>query len=437
MSKGGSSQSKSTSFQNSVTRPAGWVEDASKSTLSDFDAGAAGSKGPLSADDIATGSTYVAPVDPMTASGVSDIGDHAFDYSPYYSSASTLLDPSAFDTQYNLGTGLQRSTDANGNNVVSFADFSPDNLQTYMNPYLTSVLQQGLDEIDRQNAIVKKNNNDAAVAASAFGGARHGVVESETERNAQQTRNQYTTQTLSDAYNAAIAARNAEREAAIQGLQMETDNRLKGASALEDLGTAAQTAGLKAGGAKVGAGAVLTENQQKVLDAAAAQKNKDLQIAMAKADLLKTLPSSTSTTSYGQTTEPVADPDTTGQLIGAGASILGGALAGPAGSAGATLLTSLFSDKRAKTDKKEISLEGEPALDAFSKVPVSRYKYKPGVETALGGEEGDEHVGPMAQDYADAFGGDGTSIGVGSMLGHLTQAVRELNARTSHLKKAA
>jgi hypothetical protein len=66
---------------------------------------------------------------------------------------------------------------------------SPDQISggidRYMNPYTQDVIDRTGDDIARQTAIQQTVNAGAADAAGAFGGSRHGLVESETNANAQ------------------------------------------------------------------------------------------------------------------------------------------------------------------------------------------------------------------------------------------------------------
>ena len=84
---------------------------------------------------------------------------------------------------------------------------------------------------------------------------------------------------------------------------------------------------------------------------------------------------------------------------------------------GTSLMFAPFaSDRNIKTDIQPVN--GEKALEAVRRLPVSRWKYR-GDTT--------EHVGPMAQDFKEAFGlGDGKTISVIDAIGVLFAAVREL-----------
>ena len=55
-------------------------------------------------------------------------------------------------------------------------------LAQYTNPYENQVVQQSLSDLERSRLIAKNVDSAQAGAASAFGGSRHGIAESETNR---------------------------------------------------------------------------------------------------------------------------------------------------------------------------------------------------------------------------------------------------------------
>lgn len=61
--------------------------------------------------------------------------------------------------------------------------------QSYMNPYLQSVLQPQLEELRRQSQITQMGNAAKMTGAGAFGGARQGIMDAETQRNLMQEMN--------------------------------------------------------------------------------------------------------------------------------------------------------------------------------------------------------------------------------------------------------
>ena len=59
---------------------------------------------------------------------------------------------------------------------------SQGNLQQYTNPYENQVVQQSLSDIERSRQMQQNVGGAQAGAANAFGGSRHGIAESETNR---------------------------------------------------------------------------------------------------------------------------------------------------------------------------------------------------------------------------------------------------------------
>jgi len=59
---------------------------------------------------------------------------------------------------------------------------SQANLQQYTNPYESQVVDQSLGDIERSRLMAQNAGGAQASAANAFGGSRHGIAESETNR---------------------------------------------------------------------------------------------------------------------------------------------------------------------------------------------------------------------------------------------------------------
>lgn len=58
-----------------------------------------------------------------------------------------------------------------------------ENIQQYMDPFQSSVIDATMSELNRQDDIAQQGRNAAAVNAGAFGGSRQGVMEAEAGRN--------------------------------------------------------------------------------------------------------------------------------------------------------------------------------------------------------------------------------------------------------------
>jgi hypothetical protein len=100
-----------------------------------------------------------------------------------------------------------------------------------------------------------------------------------------------------------------------------------------------------------------------------------------------------------------------------------GSIVGSLGSAAFGL-----SDKRAKTNIKP----ADSILSRVEKIPVKSWQYKPG---AVPGDNGERHVGPMAQDFKGFFGlGDGKTINTIDAAGVNMAATQQLARKVNKLE---
>ena len=83
--------------------------------------------------------------------------------------------------------------------------------QSYMNPYLQSVLNPQLDELRRQNDITNMNTNAKLMQAGAFGGGRQAIMNAENNRNLMMELNKTVGQGYSNAYDKAMGQFNTEQ----------------------------------------------------------------------------------------------------------------------------------------------------------------------------------------------------------------------------------
>jgi hypothetical protein len=85
----------------------------------------------------------------------------------------------------------------------------------------------------------------------------------------------------------------------------------------------------------------------------------------------------------------------------------------------------MMSDEDTKEERSEA--DGEAILAAFRGLPVDDYRYKDEAQEEFGLPE--HRTGPMAQDYAQTFDGDGRTVDLGDAVGKLFAAVKALDAR--------
>lgn len=67
--------------------------------------------------------------------------------------------------------------------TVTPGQIAGTDLSPYMNPYTSSVIDASLADLDRARRMAISGDQGAATMAHAYGGSRHGVVDSETNRN--------------------------------------------------------------------------------------------------------------------------------------------------------------------------------------------------------------------------------------------------------------
>ena len=116
--------------------------------------------------------------------------------------------------------------------------FTPDMLKTdmwdqgqankYMNPFIKSVVEQNLAEINRNADIERLRIGDQARSASGFGGSRHALEESELARNTLDQVAKTTNQGYSDAFTQALQAFTSDQN---RKLTADTSNQNMGLQA--------------------------------------------------------------------------------------------------------------------------------------------------------------------------------------------------------------
>lgn len=89
-------------------------------------------------------------------------------------------------------------------------------MQQYISPYTQGVVDIARREAERTYQQQLQQQKSQATASGAFGGYRQGVVEAEGARNQAQLLNDIQTKGQQDAYNAAVAQFNADRQALMQ-----------------------------------------------------------------------------------------------------------------------------------------------------------------------------------------------------------------------------
>ena len=281
------------------------------------------------------------------------------------------------------------------------AAITNDDIQSYMNPYLSSALNPAARELQEAGA---RNLNDAsarAVSAGAFGGSRGRIDQADVYEKNQQALSDLFKTGYADAFNSALGMAQADKARALQGGQGFLQTGALGSDLTDaDIARLTQTGALQRG------------VDQASLDTAyndfLEQRDWDLRGLNTMISALSGTPYSTTSSSTG--TQPGASPIS--QIAGLGLAAAG-----------------LFqSDMNLKEDRYAAE-DPEETLGALASLPVERWRYKPEVREALN-DNGGEHIGPMAQDFAAAFGGDGKTIDIVNGFGVILNALKGLEART-------
>ena len=147
------------------------------------------------------------------------IGDYVVDMlgrgraaaSQPYTAYTGPLTAGASDLQQQAFTGIAGLSAPTDMGSFSITDEGFD-MGSYMNPYLTSVLNPQIEELNRQAAIGRLDANKRLTGAGAFGGSRQAVMDSELERARLDEISQLTGRTYADAYDKGIAQFNRERD---------------------------------------------------------------------------------------------------------------------------------------------------------------------------------------------------------------------------------
>lgn len=117
-------------------------------------------------------------------------------------------------------------------------------IQAYMNPHIQQVINTSVAEANRQGDIARQQLARQAGTASAWGGDRQAIMESELQRNTADNINRMVAGLYGDAYNQAVQAWNADQGRKLQASGLMAD--LAGAG--QQLGFADANALLQMGG---------------------------------------------------------------------------------------------------------------------------------------------------------------------------------------------
>ena len=87
-----------------------------------------------------------------------------------------------------------------------------ENISQYQNPYSQAVMQTTLDELERRQQISDQGMADQAVKSGAYGGARFGVQQAESQRNLRDVQAKAAADIQAKSYQQALAAAQADKQ---------------------------------------------------------------------------------------------------------------------------------------------------------------------------------------------------------------------------------
>lgn len=164
--------------------------------------------------------------------------------------------------------------------------FTAEDANRLMNPYLTAALNPQIEEARRQSQIQNLQNRTALTKAGAFGGGRGALMESEAQRNLQSNLANITGQGYKTAYDQAMAQFNREQ-----------DQQAAATTAAQNYGLAALTKQAELGGVQRG-----IEQEGVAADKAQFEEQRDYPYKQVQymQSLLQGLPLAAQTYSYSQ-----------------------------------------------------------------------------------------------------------------------------------------
>lgn len=371
MSKGGSSAPASQTVTNKTQLP-GWVEQAGQDVWNTAKTTADGLQAPYSGPIVTDANSDMRGAWDMARTG------------------GTMAQP-AFQTA--------GATMGNEQQLFAGQNISGD-INKFLNPQIENIENRALDALERQRQTAINGVGDQAIAAKAFGGSRHGIMEGVTNAESARAAGDLSATLRGQAFDRAT------------GLAMDS-SKLRQAAALggAQIGANQQQSWLQGAAAREAAGNASRGIDMQMLADKARMADVGRSLPIEKLSILQSaigsIPYNKTSTATGPSNYQPANP-WLGALGGAatGASIastLGatGAMGGWGGAmgAGAGALLGLLSDRDEKTDIEKVGKDPETGemLYAF------RYKNDPKSYPKV--------VGPMAQDVEKAKPGSTRKIG--------------------------
>lgn len=286
----------------------------------------------------------VAPLSPTEQAGVQGVQNEQGVAQPALASAGNT-----FGGVAGGNTGFTPIGQVNPNiSTVTAKAVTPDQIQSYMNPYTSNVVDTTMAQINKEAAQQEASNQRMAGINDAYGGSGSAVLTALNNQSTNQTAASTIAQLESQGYDTALsaaqnqnqqetAAQEANNNFGLQGAQLSLSDqealaqqqeqalnaKLGAATSLEGVGMNEQTAGLNDANAEISAGDLQRQVAQNQADFNYQQFQQQQQYPFLQsqrfADIVQGVRSPTSTTGTSTTTTPA--PNQYSQL--AGLTILG------------------------------------------------------------------------------------------------------------------
>ena len=146
-------------------------------------------------------------------------------YAPMLQAGASSVGTGITATQAGLDPLAQSITSAGNIGATTAANIlNPNAAQAYMNPYEQAVIDQTMQDIQRQSDIQQQGLSAQAVASNAYGGARQGIQAAEQQRNTIDAQARAAAGLRQSGYNQAqqqqLAAATAAGQAGLAGAQL-------------------------------------------------------------------------------------------------------------------------------------------------------------------------------------------------------------------------
>lgn len=183
-----------TSREFGTTAPAGYVGDFLQNTI--FPSIGANfsryydNQGKANSTPFTYTGNRISGFDPRESYAMSLSDSAVGNYRPYLDAAGRTINKgmTAADTAAGVGSNYMREGNQAGRGLTNLsanmyqglgAQFDPSSYQSYMNPYMDSVVDSALGDIRKQNDVSRGKFRDDAVTSGAFGGSRGRIGEND------------------------------------------------------------------------------------------------------------------------------------------------------------------------------------------------------------------------------------------------------------------